>query len=126
MKVIVSTPNAPEAIGAYSQAVKANGFLFLSGQIPIDPKTNQIEFIDITGQTKQVLENIKAILESEGLTLKDIVKASIFLGDLADFKRVNEIYASYFTSDPPARSTIAVAGLPKGSKIEIEVIAALS
>ena len=125
MKVIISTPNAPEAIGAYSQAVKANGFLFLSGQIPINPKTNQIEVVDITAQTKQVIENIKAILESEGLTLKDIVKASIFLADLADFKRVNEIYASYFTSEPPARSTFAVAGLPKGSKIEIEVVAVL-
>ena len=123
MKVIVNTPNAPEAIGPYSQAVKANGFLFLSGQIPIDPKTGQIEAMDITAQTIQVLENIKAVLESEGLTLTDVVKSTIFLADLADFKRVNEIYASYFTTEQPARSTIQVAGLPKGSRIEIEVIA---
>lgn len=123
MKVIVNTPNAPEAIGPYSQAVKANGFLFLSGQIPIDPKTGQIEAMDITAQTIQVLENIKAVLESESLTFTDVVKSTIFLADLADFKRINEIYASYFTTEQPARSTIQVAGLPKGSRIEIEVIA---
>lgn len=125
MKVTVETPNAPAAVGPYSQGVKANGFLFLSGQIPLEPETGQITAIDVVGQTKQVMENIQAVLNSQGLMMSDVVKATIFMTDLADFGRVNEMYGSYFPSEPPARSTIQVAALPRGAKIEIEAVAAL-
>ncbi len=123
MRVKVETDKAPQAIGPYSQAIKANGFLFVSGQIPLDPETGQLIAVDAVAQTKQVMENLKAILEAEGLTMADVVKTTIYLSDLADFGRVNETYGSYFDADPPARATVAVAGLPKGAKVEIEAVA---
>ena len=125
MKIKIETDKAPKAIGPYSQAIKANGFLFISGQVPIDPATESMTAVDATAQTKQVMNNIGAILNAEGLGFREVVKTTIFLQDLADFARVNEIYASFFESDPPARSTVQVAGLPKGAKVEIEAIAAL-
>ncbi len=125
MKVVVETSAAPKAIGPYSQAIKAGGFLFVSGQIPIDPETGSMAAVDVVAQTKRVMDNLGAILSAEGLGFKDLVKTTIFLTDLTDFTRVNDAYAEYFESDPPARSTIQVAALPKGAKIEIEAIATL-
>jgi 2-iminobutanoate/2-iminopropanoate deaminase len=123
MKKVISTSEAPAAIGPYSQAVRAGSTIFCSGQIPLDPKTGQIVAGGISAQTKRVLENIAGILRAEGLSFEDVVKATIFLTDLGDFQIVNEIYGSYFTGQPPARSTVQVAALPKGASIEIEVIA---
>ena len=125
MKEKVETSNAPAAVGPYSQAIKANGFMFISGQIPRDPATGQMDAVDIVAQTKQVMANIRAILDAEGLTFADLVKTTILLTDLSDFARVNEVYATYFESDPPARATYQVVALPIGAKIEIEAIAAL-
>ncbi len=125
MKVVVSTDKAPAAVGPYSQAIKANGFLFISGQIPIDPQTGQIVAVNISGQVKQVLANLAAMLNAEGLTVDDVVKTTIFLTSLNDFKQVNDIYAEVFKINPPARSTIEVSALPKGAKVEIEAIATL-
>jgi 2-iminobutanoate/2-iminopropanoate deaminase len=124
MKKIVSTNEAPAAIGPYSQAVRSGRFLFCSGQIPLDPKSGQIVPGDIATQTRRVLDNIAAVLRAEGLTFDDVVKTTIFLTDLGDFQTVNEIYGSYFKQDPPARSTVQVSALPKGANVEIEVIAA--
>jgi 2-iminobutanoate/2-iminopropanoate deaminase len=124
MKKIVSTSEAPAAIGPYSQAVRSGRFLFCSGQIPLDPKSGQIVPGDIAAQTRRVLDNIAAILRTEGLTFDNVVKTTVFLTDLGDFQTVNEIYGSYFRNHPPARSTVQVSALPKGAKIEIEVIAA--
>jgi 2-iminobutanoate/2-iminopropanoate deaminase len=124
MKKIISTSEAPAAIGPYSQAVRSGNFLFCSGQIPLDPKSGQIVSGDITAQTRRVLDNIAALLRAEGLSFDDVVKTTIFLTDLGDFQTVNEIYASYFKENPPARSTVQVSALPKGSNVEIEVIAA--
>jgi 2-iminobutanoate/2-iminopropanoate deaminase len=123
MKKAISTREAPAAIGPYSQAVRAGSTIFCSGQIPLDPKTGQIVAGDISAQTKRVLENIAAVLRAEGLSFEDVVKTTIFLTDLGDFQIVNEIYSSYFTGQPPARSTVQVSALPKGANIEIEVIA---
>lgn len=125
MRVKVHTAEAPEAIGPYSQAIKANGFLFTSGQIAIDPKTGQMSAVDPVAQTRQVMDNLGAILAAEGLSFAEVVKTTIFLTDLGDFQRVNDAYASYFQADPPARSTVQVAALPKGAKVEIEAVAAL-
>ena len=126
MKEIISTTNAPEAIGPYSQAIKTNGFLFISGQLAITPETCQMEATDAVAQTHQIMKNIKAILEIEGLTFDDVVKTTIFMIDLKDFQRVNTAYGSYFSENNfPARSTVQVTALPKGAKIEIEAIAAL-
>lgn len=125
MRAKVETPNAPKAIGPYSQAIKANGFIFLSGQIPVDPESGQITALDVVGQTRQVMANLQAVLEVEGLGWGDVVMTTIYLTDLADFSRVNEVYASFFETDPPARSTVQVAALPKGAKVEIEAVAAL-
>lgn len=125
MKIAVETSAAPQAIGPYSQAIKANGFLFVSGQIPLDPQTGQMIAVDAVAQTKQVMANLGAILAAEGLTFADVVKTTIYLTDLSDFGRVNEAYAEHFHSDPPARATVQVAALPKGAKVEIEAIAAL-
>jgi len=125
MKVVVSTEKAPAAVGPYSQAVKANGFLFISGQIPIDPETGQIDAVDVAGQVKQVLANLDAILNAEGLTVADVVKTTIYVTSMDYFKQVNEIYATLFDTKPPARSTVEVSALPKGAKVEIEAIAAL-
>ena len=123
MKQIISTSEAPAAIGPYSQAVRVGSTIFCSGQIPLDPKTGQIVSGDISAQTKRVLENIGAVLRNQGLSFENVVKTTIFLTDLGDFQAVNEIYGSYFKSQPPARSTVQVAALPKDANIEIEVIA---
>jgi 2-iminobutanoate/2-iminopropanoate deaminase len=123
MKQIISTSEAPAAIGPYSQAVRSGNFLFCSGQIPLDPKSGQIVPGDIAAQTRRVLDNVGAVLKAEGLTFENIVKTTIFLTDLGDFQTVNETYGSYFKRQPPARSTVQVSALPKGAKVEIEVIA---
>ncbi|NLN76690.1 MAG: RidA family protein [Armatimonadetes bacterium] len=123
MKVVIETSAAPRAIGPYSQAIKANGLLFISGQIPMDPDTGQMTAVDVVAQTNRAMDNLGAILAAEGLDFKDVVKTTIFLTDMADFARVNDVYAAYFESAPPARSTIQVAALPKGAKVEIEAIA---
>jgi 2-iminobutanoate/2-iminopropanoate deaminase len=123
MKKIISTSEAPAAVGPYSQAVRIGSTVYFAGQIPLDPKSGQIVSKDISEQTRRVLDNISAILKAEGLSFENIVKTTIFLTDLADFQTVNEIYASYFEQAPPARSTVQVAALPKGARIEIEAIA---
>lgn len=120
----VATTNAPGAIGPYSQAVKANGLLFSSGQIAINPKTNQVEAKTIEEQTTQVCENLKAVCEAAGTSLDKVVKTTCFLADIADFAAFNEVYGKYFTSKP-ARSCVAVKDLPKGVLCEVEVIAQL-
>jgi len=126
MKKIVSTSHAPAAIGPYSQAVRSGSLLFCAGQIPLDPMTGQIVTGDITEQSRRVLENIGAILKAAQLGFQHVVKTTIFLVRMDDFQSVNEVYATYFRENPPARSTVAVAALPKGAKIEIEVIAMAS
>jgi 2-iminobutanoate/2-iminopropanoate deaminase len=123
MKKIISTSEAPAAVGPYSQAVRIGSTVYCAGQIPLDPKSGQIVSKDISEQTRRVLDNISAILKAEGLSFENIVKTTIFLTDLADFQTVNEIYASYFKQAPPARSTVQVTALPKGARIEIEAIA---
>ena len=123
MKKIISTSEAPAAIGPYSQAVRSGNFLFCSGQIPLDPASGQIVSGDIATQTRRVLDNIGAVLKAEGLTFENIMKTTIFLIDLGDFQTVNEVYGSYFQQQPPARSTVQVSALPKGGKVEIEAIA---
>jgi 2-iminobutanoate/2-iminopropanoate deaminase len=123
MKKIISTTEAPAAVGPYSQAIRAGNLIFCSGQIPLDPKSGKIVEGDITAQARRVMENITAVLRAEGLTFENIVKTTIFLTDLGDFQSVNELYGSYFKSDPPARSTVQVSALPKGANVEIEVIA---
>jgi 2-iminobutanoate/2-iminopropanoate deaminase len=123
MKTIISTAEAPAAIGPYSQAVRVGSTLYCAGQIPLDPKTGQIVSQDITEQTKRVMQNITAVLAAAGSSFDRVVKTTIFLTDFADFQTVNEIYGSYFKSDPPARSTVQVAALPKNARVEIEVIA---
>lgn len=122
-KNIIKTDNAPKAIGQYSQAVEANGFVFVSGQIPLDPKTGNIVTGDIREQTKRVMENGKAILAAAGCAMSDVVKATIYLKNIGDFASVNEIYGSYFPADPPARSTVEVSRLPKDVAIEIDFVA---
>ncbi|WDU83933.1 RidA family protein [Caloramator sp. Dgby_cultured_2] len=122
-KVVLSTTNAPAAIGPYSQGIKAGDFIFTSGQLPIDPKTGDLINNDIKAAAKQCLENIKAILESAGSSLEDVVKTTVFLKDLNDFASVNEVYAEYFKEKMPARSAFQVARLPKDALIEIEAIA---
>jgi 2-iminobutanoate/2-iminopropanoate deaminase len=123
MKKIISTSDAPAAIGPYSQAIRSGKFIFCSGQIPLDPKSGEMVGDDIGTQTQQVLDNISGLLKSEGLSLGDVLKTTIFLTDLGNFQIVNEIYGSYFNNQPPARSTVQVSALPKGAKVEIEVIA---
>jgi 2-iminobutanoate/2-iminopropanoate deaminase len=123
MKKIISTSDAPAAIGPYSQAIRSGNFIFCSGQIPLEPKSGQMVSDDIGDQTRRVLDNIRGLLKSEGLSLADVVKTTIFLTDLGNFQTVNEIYGSFFNNQPPARSTVQVSALPKGAKVEIEVIA---
>lgn len=123
MKKIISTPDAPAAVGPYSQAVRVGSTIYCAGQIPLDPKSGQIVSGGIDAQTRRVLDNVTAVLKAEGLTFDNIVKTTIFLMDLGDFQTVNEIYGSYFKQQPPARSTVQVAGLPKGARVEIDVIA---
>ena len=119
----VQTDNAPKAIGPYQQAIKANGFIYTAGQIPIDPKTGNFVEGGITAQTRQVLENLKAVLEAGGSALDRVVKVTVFLKNMADFAAMNEIYAQYLGSAKPARSTVAVAELPRGALIEIDLVA---
>lgn len=124
MKHIINTENAPEPIGPYNQAVKSGHLLYTSGQIPIDPLTGAMVSGDIREQTIRVLENLKAVLEAAGCTLDDAIKTTVFLADMADFPELNIIYAEYFGEEnAPARSTVQVAGLPKGALVEIEAIA---
>jgi 2-iminobutanoate/2-iminopropanoate deaminase len=119
----VVTDRGPKAIGPYSQAVRANGFLFVSGQIPLDPKTQQLVEGEISVQTERVLENLKGILESAGSSLGRVVKATVFLADMNEFSAMNEVYSRYFTVNPPARSTVEVSKLPRNVRVEIDVIA---
>lgn len=123
MKRIIQTNEAPQAIGPYSQGVIANGMLYASGQIAIDPKVGDIVAKDIKGQVNQVMENIGALLRAAGLGYEDIVKTTVFLQDIGDFTTFNEIYASYLSEPYPARSAVQVGALPKGALIEIEIIA---
>ena len=123
MKKIISTSDAPAAVGPYSQAVRVGSTIYCAGQIPLDPKSGQIVAGGVEIQTRRVLDNIAAVLKAEGLTFENIVKTTVFLIDLGDFQTVNEIYGSYFKQAPPARSTVQVAALPKGARVEIEVIA---
>ncbi|MBP2657809.1 MAG: reactive intermediate/imine deaminase [Firmicutes bacterium] len=125
MKTVVNTDNAPGAIGPYSQGIKAGGFLFVSGQMPVDPVSNAVVEGGIEAQTKQVLENIKAILASEGLTMDSVVKTTVFLKDLNDFQIVNGIYGQYFKEQAPARACVQVVKLPKDVMVEIEAIAVI-
>lgn len=123
MNKIVNTTNAPAPIGPYSQAVIANGFLFLSGQIPINPESGEVSVSGISEEAHQVMRNIKALLIEASYDFKDIVKTTIFLSDMSLFAEVNEVYGSYFESNFPARETVAVKGLPKGVNVEISVTA---
>ncbi len=125
MRDIVLTDRGPKPIGPYSQAVRANGFLFVSGQVSIDPKTNELISGDITAQTERVMENLKGILEAAGSSLHRVVKTTVFLKDMNEFTAMNDVYARYFTYAPPARSTVQVARLPKDVSVEIDVIASL-
>jgi 2-iminobutanoate/2-iminopropanoate deaminase len=120
---VVQTDNAPKAIGPYEQAIKASGFIYTAGQIPIDPKTGNFVEGDITAQTRQVLENLKAVLEAGGSSLDRVVKATVFLKNMADFAAMNDVYAQYLGGAKPARSTVAVAELPRGALIEIDLVA---
>ena len=122
MKEVIATDKGPKAIGPYSQAIKANGFIFLSGQIPFDPATSQIIEGDVATQTARVLDNVKAIAEAAGSSLDRAVKATVFLKDMNDFAAMNEVYGKYFSVNPPARSTVEVARLPRDVRVEIELI----
>ena len=122
-KQIIKTDKAPAPIGPYNQAVKANGFLFVSGQVAFIPATGELELSSIQAETHQVMQNVQAVLEEAKLTLGHIVKTTIFLSDMALFAQVNEVYGTYFTGDFPARETVAVKGLPRGVNVEISVTA---
>ena len=124
MNTPIHTPNAPAAIGPYSQAMQTGNMLFVSGQIPIDPATGEFAGSDITTQTHQSLTNIKNILAAAGYSLKDVVKTTVLLADIADFAAMNAVYAEYFTENKPARAAFAVKDLPRGALVEIEAIAA--
>lgn len=124
--VPVSSPDAPGAIGPYSQAIKAGGFLFASGQIPLDPATGAITEGGITAQAHQVLQNLGAVLKAAELSYDRVVKTTVYLADMADFPAVNAVYASYFPAPSPARATVQAAGLPKGVLVEIDLIAVLN
>jgi len=125
MKEVVLTARGPKPIGPYSQAIRSNGFLFVSGQVALDPQSGEFVGTDIRQQTERVLENLKAILEAAGSSLKHVVKTTVFLKDMNDFALMNETYAKYFPANPPARSTVQAARLPKEALVEIDVIAAL-
>ena len=122
-KKIVKTANSLQPIGPYSQAVEAGGFVFVSGQIPVDPKSGNVEQVDIKAQTRQVMENAHAILSAAGCGMSKVVKATIYLKNISDFVEVNEVYGGYFPSDPPARATVEVSRLPKDVSIEMDFIA---
>jgi 2-iminobutanoate/2-iminopropanoate deaminase len=123
IKKIIKSGNAPAAIGPYSQGVDAGGFIFISGQIPIDPGTGNVVQVDIKAQTRQVMENARAILSAAGCGMSQVVKATIYLKNMSDFAAVNEVYGGYFPSDPPARATVEVSRLPKDSAIEMDFVA---
>ena len=123
MREIVRSPKAPAPIGPYSQAVRAGGFVFVSGQISIDPATGEAVCDDVASQTRRALENLRTILEAAGSGLERVVKTTIYLKDMGDFGKVNESYAAYFRVDPPARATVQAAALPKGAAVEIDAIA---
>ncbi|MBI4721470.1 MAG: RidA family protein [Candidatus Stahlbacteria bacterium] len=125
-RVNIATNKAPKAIGPYSQGIKINGLVITSGQIPIDPDSGKVVSNDIVAQTRQVIENLKAVLEAGGLDLNQVVKTTVYLKDIADFESFNEVYGEYFKQNPPARSTVEVARLPKDVKIEIDAIAICS
>jgi 2-iminobutanoate/2-iminopropanoate deaminase len=124
-KTVVQTPAAPAAIGPYSQAILSGDLLFTSGQIPLDPATGQLVTGDIKVMTERVMDNLAAVLAAAGCGFADVVKTTIFLADMGDFAAVNEVYAKRFPGQPPARSTVQVAGLPRGARVEIEAVARL-
>ncbi len=124
MKKVIATSEAPAAVGPYSQAIAVGGLLFCAGQIPLDPVTGEIVAGDVAAQTERVCANIAAVLKADGKTFANVVKTTVFLTDMAHFAAMNAVYAKYFTEPFPARSTVAVAGLPRGAQVEIEVIAA--
>ncbi len=125
-KEIVATDKAPAAIGPYSQAVAANGFLFCSGQVALDPKTGQLVGKgEVQAETERALENLKGVLAARGLTFDDVVKTTVFLANMDDFAKMNEVYGRHFKDMPPARATVAALGLPKGARVEVECVAAL-
>lgn len=126
MKIPISTANAPKAIGPYSQAIIANGFAFLSGQVAFDPATSQIIDGGIAEQTARVIENLKAVLEASGSSLGQVVKTSVFLKDMNDFAKMNEVYGRYFSDNSPARSTVEVARLPRDVRVEIDCVALIN
>ncbi len=123
MKKVISTENAPAAIGPYSQAIEANGMLFISGQIPINPATGKVVDGEIIAQTEQVMKNIEAILTEAGYSFKDVIKSTCLLSDMSNFKSMNDVYGQYYTDNPPARAAFAVKELPLGVLVEIETIA---
>ncbi len=125
MREIISTEHGPKAIGPYSQAVKANGFVFTAGQVALDPATGSVVGTEIKAQTERVMENLKGIVEAAGSTMHKVVKTTVFLKDMNDFAAMNEVYARYFPAAPPARSTVEVSRLPKDVRVEIEVVALL-
>ena len=126
MKTIISTEHAPKAIGPYSQAVVYNGIAYVSGQIPLDPASGQLIEGDITAQTERVLESLKAVLEACGSSLGRVLKTTVFMKDMGEFPKMNEVYGRYFTENPPARATVEAARLPRDVRVEIEAIAAVS
>jgi 2-iminobutanoate/2-iminopropanoate deaminase len=123
VKEVIATDRGPQAIGPYSQAIRANGFLFVSGQIPLDPVTQQLISGDIQAQTERVLENLKGIVEAADSSLDRVVRATVFLADMNEFAAMNEVYGRYFQKQPPARSTVQVSRLPRDVRVEIDVIA---
>lgn len=125
MREVITTDRGPQAIGPYSQAIRAGGFLFVSGQIPLDPVTQQLVAGGIQAQTERVLENLKGIVEAAGSSLDRVVRTTVFLADMNEFAAVNEVYGRYFRSHPPARSTVQVSRLPRDVRVEIDVIALL-
>ena len=122
MKEIIATEKGPKAIGPYSQAIRANGFIFTAGQVAFDPATGLIVEGDIAAQTARVLENLKAIVEAAGSSLNHAVKATVYLKDMGDFAAMNEVYARYFAKNPPARSTVEAARLPRDARVEIDLV----
>jgi 2-iminobutanoate/2-iminopropanoate deaminase len=124
MKKVIATTEAPAAVGPYSQAIAVGNLLFCAGQIPLDPATNELVGTDVTAQSERVCQNIAAVLKANGMTFANVVKTTVFLTDLANFAAMNAVYSKYFTQPFPARSTIQVAGLPRGAQVEIEVTAA--
>jgi 2-iminobutanoate/2-iminopropanoate deaminase len=126
LRYVIESNEAPKAIGPYSQGIKAGGFVFVSGQVAIDPATQQVIQGDVKAQTERVCQNLKAILEAAGSDLESVVNSTVFLRSMADFAAMNEVYGRYFKNEPPARSTVAVVGLPKDVQVEIDVIAEAS